>query len=282
MGVKTWGMGSLLHQAGSLDQHNNDEEKTKEEEISVTARNNLMTKEILSHVRQILSQHTLECVLLDRTLSGPSKYRILSINEVADLLPSVHSSSAITLFIHMRPSVMLHRIFGIETEYGLLINEEQPDRPPSWIAYQIIDHLFRTKKHGVLDLHHRGYDEPPGNGGFLLEWRADVCGYGTFGVCLSRMSFPKRSCSFRSSRRLVIAGCDRRVGVSRRVSLIKNNVDHETDATFGCHENYLVSRNFPFSYKGLGKLIPFLVTRQIFTGAGRIGCGENYDGWIPS
>ena len=64
---------------------------------------------------------------------------------------------------------MLHRIFGIETEYGLLINEEHPDRPPSWIAYQIIDHLFRTKKHGVLDLHHRGYDEPPGNGGFLLN-----------------------------------------------------------------------------------------------------------------
>ena len=31
------------------------------------------------------------------------------------------------------------------------------------------------------------------------------------------------------------------------VSLIKNNIDHETDATFGSHENYLVSRQFPFS-----------------------------------
>ena len=30
------------------------------------------------------------------------------------------------------------------------------------------------------------------------------------------------------------------------LSLIKNNIDHETDATFGSHENYLVSRQFPF------------------------------------
>ena len=52
------------------------------------------------------------------------------------------------------------------------------------------------------------------------------------------------------------------LGLAEYVSLIKNNIDHETDATFGCHENYLVSRNFPFSYKGLGKLIPFLVTRD--------------------
>ena len=176
---------------------------------------------------------------------------------------------------------MLHRIFGIETEYGLLINEEQPDRPPSWIAYQIIDHLFRTKKYGVLDLHHRGYDEPPGNGGFLLNG-------GRMYVDMGHLEFASPECH--SLRDLVAS--DRagdwllqdaleELGLAENVSLIKNNIDHETDATFGCHENYLVSRNFPFSYNGLGKLIPFLVTRQIFSGSGRIGAAENNDGWIP-
>jgi len=61
------------------------------------------------------------------------------------------------------------------------------------------------------------------------------------------------------------------LGLADTVSLIKNNVDHETDATFGSHENYLVSRRFPFTRRGLGPLVTFLVTRQIFTGAGRVG-----------
>ena len=176
---------------------------------------------------------------------------------------------------------MLHRIFGIETEYGLLINEEQPDRPPSWVAYQVIDHLFRTKRCGVLDLHHRGYDEPPGNGGFLLNG-------GRMYVDMGHLEFASPECH--SLRDLVasdragdwlLQDAIEELGLAERVSLIKNNIDHETDATFGCHENYLVSREFPFSYKGLGKLIPFLVTRQIFTGTGRIGSTEQYDGWIP-
>ena len=175
---------------------------------------------------------------------------------------------------------MLNRIFGIETEYGLLINQDRPERSPSWVAYQIIDHLFRTQKFGVLDLHHRGYDEPPGNGGFLLN-------AGRMYVDMGHLEFASPEChslfdlvaSDRAGDFLLQDSIED-LGLSEYVSLIKNNVDHETDATFGCHENYLVSREFPFSYQGLGKLIPFLVTRQIFTGAGRIGRADIYDGWV--
>ena len=70
------------------------------------------------------------------------------------------------------------------------------------------------------------------------------------------------------------------LGLADTVSLIKNNVDHETDATFGSHENYLVSRRFPFTRRGLGPFVTFLVTRQIFTGAGRIGAAGPQDGWV--
>ena len=175
---------------------------------------------------------------------------------------------------------MINRIFGIETEYGLLINQDHPEHSPSWVAYQIIDHLFRTKRCGLLDLHHRGYDEPPGNGGFLLN-------AGRMYVDMGHLEFASPEChsltdlvAFDRAGDLLVLNALEELGLASQVSLIKNNVDHETDATFGCHENYLVSRDFPFSYRGLGQLIPFLVTRQVYTGAGRIGVAEVFDDWI--
>jgi proteasome accessory factor A len=70
------------------------------------------------------------------------------------------------------------------------------------------------------------------------------------------------------------------LGFADQVFLIKNNIDHETDATFGSHENYLVLRKFPFSRRGLAPLVTFLVTRQIFTGAGRVGVASDPDEWV--
>ncbi len=61
------------------------------------------------------------------------------------------------------------------------------------------------------------------------------------------------------------------LGAEERVSFIKNNVDHHTGATFGCHENYLMKREAQFTPPVLGTLLAFLATRQIFTGAGRVG-----------
>ena len=176
---------------------------------------------------------------------------------------------------------MLNRIFGLETEYGLLINQERPDHSPSWIAHRLRDHIFRVQQRGVLDLHHRGHDEPPGNGGFLTN-------AGRVYLDMGHLEFASPECptladlvaSDRAGDRL-LQGALHELGLADTVSLIKNNIDHETDATFGAHENYLVSRRFPFTRRGLGKLIPFLVTRQIFTGAGRIGAAGTPDGWIP-
>jgi proteasome accessory factor PafA2 len=56
------------------------------------------------------------------------------------------------------------------------------------------------------------------------------------------------------------------------VSLYKNNVDGK-GATYGTHENYLVDRAVPFAELA-ARLIPFFVTRQVFTGAGRVGLGQ--------
>ena len=56
------------------------------------------------------------------------------------------------------------------------------------------------------------------------------------------------------------------------VTLYKNNVDGK-GATYGTHENYLVARDVPFGDLVVW-LTPFLVTRQIFCGAGRVGLGQ--------
>ncbi len=57
------------------------------------------------------------------------------------------------------------------------------------------------------------------------------------------------------------------------VALYKNNVDGK-GATYGTHENYLVDRAVPF-VELAGRITPFLVTRQVFTGAGRVGLGQH-------
>ncbi|MDO8144991.1 MULTISPECIES: depupylase/deamidase Dop [unclassified Isoptericola] len=59
------------------------------------------------------------------------------------------------------------------------------------------------------------------------------------------------------------------------IVLYKNNVDGK-GASYGTHENYLVDRDLPFST--LAELVTaFLVTRQVYTGSGRVGLGQTGD-----
>ena len=53
------------------------------------------------------------------------------------------------------------------------------------------------------------------------------------------------------------------------VRLYKNNTDFEGHS-YGCHENYLLPRSIPFD-DVIAALLPFLVTRQIYAGAGKVG-----------
>ncbi|MDH5667435.1 MAG: proteasome accessory factor PafA2 family protein [Nitrospira sp.] len=177
---------------------------------------------------------------------------------------------------------MLNRIFGLETEYGLLVHQDHPDRSPTWFVHKLRDHIFNVQRRGVIDLHHRGYDEPPGNGGFLTN-------AGRIYLDMGHLEYASPECeslmdavaSDRAGDRLLQQAIDE-LGWSETVSLIKNNIDHETNATFGCHENYLVTRRFPFTRRGLAPLVTFLVTRQIFTGAGRVGSAGVQDAWVQT
>ncbi len=166
---------------------------------------------------------------------------------------------------------MQRRIYGIETEYGLLIKEEDFKYGPIDIAVRIKNHIF-DQKQGVLDLHYRANDEPPGNGGFLANG-------GRIYLDMGHLEYASPECSnlvdlvtFDRAGDEIVQKALEELGWAEQVAFIKNNVDLETNATFGCHENYLVSRAFQFDNReNLRLLASFLVTRQIYAGAGRTG-----------
>jgi proteasome accessory factor A len=57
-------------------------------------------------------------------------------------------------------------------------------------------------------------------------------------------------------------------GLAGRIHLFKNNTDSAGNS-YGCHENYLVRRQGDFARLS-DVLVPFLITRQVLTGAGKV------------
>ena len=166
---------------------------------------------------------------------------------------------------------MENRIFGLETEYGCMAPEHEGFVSPDAISVKVKDHIFHTDRIGVVDIHYRGRDEPPGNGGFLFN-------AGRVYIDMGHIEFATPECkslfdlvAFDQAGDRILQRALQSLGLEKEASFLKNNVDHYTGATFGCHENYLIRRNVPFSTVVIPALLPFLVTRQIFSGAGRVG-----------
>ena len=71
----------------------------------------------------------------------------------------------------------------------------------------------------------------------------------------------------------ILAECvrrrNRKISPEREVRLYKNNTDF-VGHSYGCHDNYLMSRSVPWD-RLVAEVVPFLVTRQIFAGAGKLG-----------
>src|SRR5678816_2597976 len=165
----------------------------------------------------------------------------------------------------------MDRIVGVETEYGCLLSEDEPHVNSELWPAKVKNYLFRKADAGTIDLHYRDYEEPPGNGGFLLNG-------GRLYLDMGHIEYASPEClhlhdlvSYELAGDDLLQSALIALGAEDRVSFIKNNVDHHTGATFGCHENYLMKREAQFTPPILGTLLTFLATRQIFTGAGRVG-----------
>lgn len=168
---------------------------------------------------------------------------------------------------------MEKRIFGIETEFGCMVRDPSAGTPEE-IVQQVKDYAFYDKKLGVIDLHARDYAfEPARAGGFLrnggrlyIDAVGDHEEYAT-AECSDLLDLVRHDRAGRALLAQLL--CD--LNLDDVVSFHNNSIDHFGGHTFGCHENYLVQIEDRFFTDALSFLLPFLVTRQIFAGIGRVG-----------
>lgn len=165
------------------------------------------------------------------------------------------------------------RIFGIETEFGTLVADESLGSPEAAVE-AIKDYVFYDLKLGALDIHSRDdMFEPAGSGGFLLNGaRLYIDAVG------SHLEYATAECrnltdvvaNDRAGQRQIVRAI-RDLGLDDQISVYNNSVDHFGGHTFGCHENYLIPADEELLGSKLPLLYPFLITRQIFAGVGRVG-----------
>lgn len=168
---------------------------------------------------------------------------------------------------------MEKRIFGIETEFGCMVRDPSAGTSEE-IVEQVKDYAFYEKKLGVIDLHARDYAfEPARAGGFLRNGGRlyiDAVGsheeYAT-AECTDLLDIVRHD----RAGRMLLAQLVADLNLDDVVSFHNNSIDHFGGHTFGCHENYLVQIEDRFFTDALSYLLPFLVTRQIFAGIGRVG-----------
>ncbi|MCB8933591.1 MAG: proteasome accessory factor PafA2 family protein [Fimbriimonadaceae bacterium] len=165
------------------------------------------------------------------------------------------------------------RVFGVETEFGCLVADESLGGADA-IVDVVKDFLFHELRLGAIDLHARDdVFEPARNGGFLLNGGrlyVDAVGSHLEYATAECRSLKDLIANDRAGQRLIVRAV-REMGLRDDVQFYNNSVDHFGGHTFGCHENYLVRSDDDFLSAAVSLLVPFLVTRQIYAGVGRVG-----------
>lgn len=155
------------------------------------------------------------------------------------------------------------RVFGIETEYGVGVTGSDGGADPGSVALE----MFRP-----IVTRARSTNTYLSNGARLY---LDVGSHPEYATAEARdpvTAMEQDGAGELVMRRLAM-GAQRRLRASpgndvATVHLFKNNAD-SAGHSFGCHENYLL-RRFVSLEAVEHELLPFLVTRQIFSGAGRL------------
>ncbi|MBM6698846.1 Pup--protein ligase [Bifidobacterium pullorum subsp. saeculare] len=157
------------------------------------------------------------------------------------------------------------RIFGLETEYGVSVTGA--GRPVD--AGRVAMEMFRP-----VVSRSRSTNAYLPNGSRLY---LDVGSHPEYATAEARdpsTALAQDLAGERIMARLAQGAQDRlrgELGERARIHVFKNNAD-SAGHSFGCHENYLVRRIVPLPLIE-AQLLPFLVTRQLYTGAGRLADG---------
>ncbi|MBM7825374.1 proteasome accessory factor A [Arcanobacterium pluranimalium] len=169
---------------------------------------------------------------------------------------------------------MKRRIFGIETEYGLMcasLNGGVPPLDPEDAAQRLFAQVLATNRSTNTFL---------ANGARLYldvgahpEYASAECDSVHDIVCNDRAGD-----AIFSGMADVLNTDLAQKNIPGKVHLFKNNVDSQGNS-YGCHENYLVRRRRDYRAR-IESLVPFFVSRQILVGAGFIAkddAGARYE-----
>ena len=162
----------------------------------------------------------------------------------------------------------MNRIVGLETEYGCLTTE-LPGTPSA--VTRVRDWIFAQQQFGLIDVHQRDWDEPAGNGGFLFNGGRAYVDMGHLEYCTPECLSLLDVLRYDRAGDAILLKATRELRIDREVSFIRNNIDHYSGATFGCHENYLVRRSAPLTEQNIQSLLAFLTLRLLFASSGRVG-----------
>ncbi len=157
---------------------------------------------------------------------------------------------------------MRRRIFGIENEYGVTCTFRGQRRlSPDEVARYLFRRVVSWGRSSNVFLE---------NGARLYLDVGSHPEYATPECDTPEMAVTHDKAGERILESLVEAAEERlhEEGIAGTISLFKNNTDSAGNS-YGCHENYLVARVGEFQ-RLADALIPFLVTRQVFAGAGKV------------
>jgi len=181
------------------------------------------------------------------------------------------------------------KVCGIETEYGIVVRNAELNAVTA-SSLLINAFLGRSSTRTAWDF----FDEQPGNDarGLLLgEILAPEVETHLVNTVLTNgaryyVDHAHPECSTPECRTpSEVVRYDRaaeeilRLSMERAVAMLpeggevvvyKNNSDGKGNS-YGCHENYLVDRAVPFG-RLVNQITPHFVTRQVFAGAGKVGC----------
>ncbi len=196
----------------------------------------------------------------------------------------------------------LPKIFGIETEYGIVLRgsgESNPIAASSVLINAYVSELQREAGKVGWDFE----DESPGNDarGYAREGsmapevethlvNAVLTNGARYYVDHAHPEFSTPECAdaleavlYDKAGEMILArsmeAAARTLPNGQGIVVYKNNSDRKGNS-YGTHENYLMDRAVPFG-RIVQHVMPHFVTRQIYTGAGKVGTEAPNAGDVP-
>jgi proteasome accessory factor A len=189
------------------------------------------------------------------------------------------------------------KVCGIETEYGIVLRgsgESNPIAASSVLINAYVQELQQSRATGAERIDWDFEDESPGKDarGFAREGAMPpevethlvntvLTNGARYYVDHAHPEFSTPECAdalelvrFDKAGELILArsmaAAARSLPTGQGIVVYKNNSDGKGNS-YGCHENYTMDRAVPFG-RIVRHVMPHFVTRQIYCGAGKVGC----------